>query len=169
MGKQKAATIDRHSRSDGPQSGLEHPSGPSALPATNRVRFNLGPSTLRVEPSGSANLRDNNVQCDLIGALDLDGKSYLIFKERTVEDTACTGAAGTCVADILTRRELQIAVLVSQGRVNKQIAYHLNLSEWTVSGYLRRIYAKLGVRTRAAMIARLANCALFDGKRTAQE
>jgi len=57
---------------------------------------------------------------------------------------------------------LQIAILVSQGRVNKQIACQLKLSEWTVSGYLRRIYDKLGVRTRAAMVARIAGCPLFD-------
>ena len=40
-------------------------------------------------------------------------------------------------------RELEIAVLVAQGCATKNIAYRLQISEWTVSTYLRRIFAKL--------------------------
>ncbi|MBK8255355.1 MAG: response regulator transcription factor [Polyangiaceae bacterium] len=54
----------------------------------------------------------------------------------------------------LTRRETQIARLVAEGLVNKQIAHQLAISEWTVSTHLRRIFAKLGVETRAAMVLR---------------
>ncbi|WP_373510182.1 helix-turn-helix transcriptional regulator [Thiocapsa sp.] len=55
----------------------------------------------------------------------------------------------------MTQREPQVAVLVSKGLGNTQIADRLRLSEWTVSSYLRRIFVKLGVRTRAAMVARV--------------
>lgn len=58
--------------------------------------------------------------------------------------------------DLLTKRELQIAGLVASGRINKQIASELNISEWTVSTHLRRIYSKLGIRTRAALAYRCA-------------
>jgi DNA-binding CsgD family transcriptional regulator len=58
------------------------------------------------------------------------------------------------VTNLLTARELQIVALVAQGRVNKQIADDLQISEWTVSTHLRRIFAKLGVDTRAAMVSR---------------
>ena len=54
----------------------------------------------------------------------------------------------------LSRRELQIVVLVAEGCVNKQIADHLKISEWTVSTHLRRIFAKLCVDSRAAMVYR---------------
>ncbi|WP_414696667.1 response regulator transcription factor [Paraburkholderia sp.] len=37
-----------------------------------------------------------------------------------------------------------------------QIASDLNISEWTVSTHLRRIYSKLGIRTRAALAYRCA-------------
>ncbi len=57
-------------------------------------------------------------------------------------------------AEMLTPRELQIVVLVADGNVNKQIADVLRISEWTVSTHLRRIFAKLGVDTRAAMVSR---------------
>jgi DNA-binding NarL/FixJ family response regulator len=54
----------------------------------------------------------------------------------------------------LTSREMQIAKLVAKGRANKQIAAELEISEWTVSTHLRRIFAKLDVDTRAAMVVK---------------
>jgi len=57
-------------------------------------------------------------------------------------------------AEFLTPRELQIVTLVADGKVNKQIADILRISEWTVSTHLRRIFVKLGVDTRAAMVSR---------------
>jgi DNA-binding CsgD family transcriptional regulator len=54
----------------------------------------------------------------------------------------------------LSRRELQVVVLVAEGCVNKQIADQLKISEWTVSTHLRRIFAKLSVDSRAAMVYR---------------
>jgi DNA-binding CsgD family transcriptional regulator len=61
------------------------------------------------------------------------------------------------IATVLTERELQIATLVASGKVNKQIASELHISEWTVSTHLRRIFAKLGVSSRAAMVYRCAS------------
>jgi DNA-binding CsgD family transcriptional regulator len=55
----------------------------------------------------------------------------------------------------LSPREYEIARLVANGYPNKTVAAILELSPWTVSTYLRRIYAKLGVRCRAAMVAQL--------------
>ena len=52
----------------------------------------------------------------------------------------------------LTAREAQIVMLVAEGLVNKQIGGQLGISEWTVSTHLRRIFAKLDVDTRAAMV-----------------
>jgi DNA-binding NarL/FixJ family response regulator len=57
---------------------------------------------------------------------------------------------------LLTGRELQIATLVASGRANKQIARQLCISEWTVSTHLRRIFIKLSVDSRAAMVYRCA-------------
>jgi len=55
----------------------------------------------------------------------------------------------------LSPRETEIARMVSVGFPNKSIAAALAISSWTVSTHLRRIYAKLGVGSRAAMVARL--------------
>lgn len=53
----------------------------------------------------------------------------------------------------LTRRELEVAALVSQGQTNREIAGQLAISERTVDGHLERIREKLGVnsRTQVAM------------------
>ena len=61
------------------------------------------------------------------------------------------------LATLLTERELQIAALVASGRANKQIANQLRISEWTVSTHLRRIFLKLVVDSRAAMVYRCAS------------
>jgi DNA-binding CsgD family transcriptional regulator len=51
----------------------------------------------------------------------------------------------------LTSRELEIARLVATGLTNRQIAERLYLSPRTVETHLGRLYAKLGVSTRAAV------------------
>lgn len=71
-------------------------------------------------------------------------------------DEPSASESRSSVADLLTGRELQIVALVAAGRVNKQVANDLRISEWTVSTHLRRIFAKLGVDTRAAMVSRCA-------------
>ena len=56
---------------------------------------------------------------------------------------------------VLSPREQEIVRMVSQGHPNKMIADVLNISCWTVSTHVRRIFSKLGVTSRAAMVARL--------------
>ena len=51
----------------------------------------------------------------------------------------------------LTDREREIMALVAAGRSNRQVADTLFLSEKTVANALTRIYAKVGVRTRAQL------------------
>ena len=55
----------------------------------------------------------------------------------------------------LSPRELEIARMIAQGHPNKTIAAVLKISSWTVGTHLRRIFFKLGVTSRAAMVARI--------------
>ena len=55
----------------------------------------------------------------------------------------------------LSPREHEIVRMVAKGHPNKVIADVLNISSWTVCTHLRRIFAKLGVGSRAAMVAQL--------------
>jgi two-component system, NarL family, nitrate/nitrite response regulator NarL len=55
----------------------------------------------------------------------------------------------------LSPREQAIAKLVAQGLPNKCIGIRLQISPWTVVTHLRRIFVKLGVTSRTAMITHL--------------
>jgi DNA-binding CsgD family transcriptional regulator len=55
----------------------------------------------------------------------------------------------------LSPRELQIARMVAAGATNRAIADALEISLWTVSTHLRRVFAKTGVGSRAEMVAEL--------------
>ena len=51
----------------------------------------------------------------------------------------------------LSGREREIAELVALGRTNREIAAELFVSEKTVEGHLRNVFAKLDVSARAAV------------------
>ena len=61
----------------------------------------------------------------------------------------------------LSPREQEIVRMVAKGHPNKVIADVLNISSWTVCTHLRRIFAKLGVGSRAAMVAQLLDSGAF--------
>jgi DNA-binding NarL/FixJ family response regulator len=96
-----------------------------------------------------------------IARFEINGQSCAILKgtqDRGTQDqgTQDNRPGNLDLTLLLTGRELQIATLVAQGYGNKQVAKQLHISEWTVSSYLRRIFAKLGVESRAAMVFRCA-------------
>jgi DNA-binding CsgD family transcriptional regulator len=64
---------------------------------------------------------------------------------------AWTPALGTLEAPRLTRRELQIAKLASQGLRNRDIAERLGTSVRTVDNHLHQAYAKLGIGGRGEL------------------
>lgn len=55
----------------------------------------------------------------------------------------------------LTRRELEVATLLAQGRTNSAIADALHISSHTARHHTQRILGKLGVHSRAAAGAKL--------------
>jgi DNA-binding CsgD family transcriptional regulator len=52
--------------------------------------------------------------------------------------------------------------MVAKGYPNKTIAAVLEISSWTVCTHLRRMFAKLGVSSRAAMVARMMDTDMLD-------
>ncbi len=90
----------------------------------------------------------------------LDGRRYMLTPviereaspSKTRADEAEIEAQSARIRG-LSVRERGIVELVARGYVNKQIAGELRISEHTVSTHMRRIFAKLGVDTRAAMVS----------------
>lgn len=60
---------------------------------------------------------------------------------------------GTSAFDPLSPREREVAELVTKGLSNKAIAERLVLSPRTIDGHLERIFAKLGISSRAQLAA----------------
>jgi DNA-binding CsgD family transcriptional regulator len=89
--------------------------------------------------------RSDSVSEQVLLDIDLDGRRYLLIRMPAIERKSAP----------LSPREVEIARLVAEGRPNKVIAAVLEISSWTVCTHLRRVFAKLGVNTRAAMVARL--------------
>ncbi len=54
----------------------------------------------------------------------------------------------------LTAREREVLAWVARGKTNAEIARLLWLAPSTVGKHLENVYAKLGVRTRTAAVAR---------------
>lgn len=82
---------------------------------------------------------------EVIFESDVDGEYYYVVRCRPkLQDKV-----------YLSPREIAIAKLVAQGMPNKLIGVHLQISPWTVATHLRRIFAKLDVTSRTAMIARV--------------
>jgi DNA-binding NarL/FixJ family response regulator len=57
--------------------------------------------------------------------------------------------AARCAAVQLTRREMQVARLMSEGLMNKEIADRLSVEVCTVKNHVHNVLSKLGARSRA--------------------
>jgi DNA-binding CsgD family transcriptional regulator len=88
--------------------------------------------------------RQEAVILDLV----VDGVRCVLTRKPVEEERPADGVA-------LSPREREIARMIAKGYPNKVIARVLEISSWTVSTHLRRIFAKLGVSTRASMVAQL--------------
>ena len=53
----------------------------------------------------------------------------------------------------LSPRQLELLREIANGATNKQLAHRLRISEATVKGYLKDLYQRLGVPSRAAAVA----------------
>jgi DNA-binding CsgD family transcriptional regulator len=71
-----------------------------------------------------------------------------VARRTTMSDTS-----GEARWDALTRAELKVVELVTEGLTNPEIARRLYVSPWTVQTHLKRVFKKLGVRGRAELAA----------------
>jgi two-component system nitrate/nitrite response regulator NarL len=83
---------------------------------------------------------------EVLFELDIDGTHFLLTRSQPQPSTEQVR---------LSPRELAIAQLVTKGLPNKCIGEILEISQWTVATHLRRIFVKLDVTSRAAMVARV--------------
>jgi DNA-binding NarL/FixJ family response regulator len=54
--------------------------------------------------------------------------------------------------DGLTRREVEVLALLATGLGNKQVAFKLHISQYTVRNHLSNLYEKLGINARSQAV-----------------
>jgi FixJ family two-component response regulator len=87
--------------------------------------------------------RDNEVLDAVSRALDIDRERQVAERER---------AAIVTRYQSLSSRERQVMALVTAGKMNKQVAGDLDLSEITVKVHRGSLMRKLGLRTLADLV-----------------
>ena len=119
----------------------------------------LAAKTKRLETTLTEELRHGlRSECELNGSCDrhvvldkeVDGYRLVLIREQS----------NSAAHVNLSPREQEIARMIAKGYPNKAIAAVLEISCWTVGTHLRRIFAKLGVTCRAAMVSRLMELGL---------
>jgi DNA-binding CsgD family transcriptional regulator len=93
---------------------------------------------------------DEHVGDDIVCEVEVDGVQYTLTRRR------CSAETGGRI--YLSPREKEVVRLVMKGFSTRGIASVLDISPWTVSTHLRRVFGKLGVNSRAEMVA----CVLQD-------
>jgi len=99
-----------------------------------------GQSTIRPSNGNSETSSD-----EIIVDAEVDGARYLLVRSHKSMASSVS----------FSPREREIARMFAKGYPTKTIADVLEISPWTVSTHLRRIFAKLHVSSRAATAARL--------------
>lgn len=76
------------------------------------------------------------------------------FQQPIAQPVAASAAASSHETENLSPRESEVLDLLAQGLLYKEISEKIGVSLPTVNTYIRRIYEKLQVRSRAQAVAR---------------
>lgn len=91
---------------------------------------------------------------------DYSGQLLVAFDAETVRTTSNLPAARP-LAEPLSPREMDVLRLIAEGRSNREIGERLYLALDTVKGHNRKLFGKLGVRSRTEAIARALELGLL--------
>lgn len=101
---------------------------------------------------------------DMATALNTVLRGELWLPEGTPDTVASEDELN--IADALanlTPQQFRVATMVSQGLLNKQIAFELNVTEATIKAHMTEIFRKLGVHSRTQAAVALSQLAVNPG------
>lgn len=124
-----------------------------AFPATRLVVLANRPTTAECRQmlafGATACLAKSTQARDVLHAIHLASRGLHVMPPAMVNGADAVGP------DLLTVREAEVLELLQAGRSNAEIAQYLHVSVETVRTHARRVYRKLGVRTRRELRSRL--------------
>ncbi len=94
----------------------------------------------------------------------LEAQEHLIQNLRAAAASApsAENLAARSALDLLTDRERQILVLISQGNSNRSVAKALGISEKTVKNHLSALFMKAGVSDRTQAVVLGIRCGIVS-------
>jgi DNA-binding CsgD family transcriptional regulator len=127
-------------------SGSELPAELQALIDEIEARLGLGPDSCSIMlPTCDICVR----ACVISG--DREAHLMLLIERASRQDVVRSALASYP----LTPREGEVAALVLRGYSNRRIADSLVLTEYTVEDHLKRIFVKVGVRSRSSLSSKI--------------
>ena len=155
-----------------PGRGLPGRAWESMQPAAERT---AGPECERREAAALAGIRRLVAvpivhASELLAVVELATTEELPLTPRFVQSLTAIGyeigeflghRRGELVPAALTARELEVLQLAAQGYSGRQIADRLRISPATIKTHFEHIYAKFGVRSRAAAVAQALRAGLI--------
>ncbi|QIZ36542.1 LuxR C-terminal-related transcriptional regulator [Saccharopolyspora sp. ASAGF58] len=84
--------------------------------------------------------------------------SYALGEQAPATPTLAQVPAADSALPVLTRREQEVAMLVTQGLSNKEIAQALVISQRTAETHVEHILCKLGVTSRVQIVTWVRDC-----------
>ncbi|WP_272496873.1 helix-turn-helix transcriptional regulator [Actinomadura terrae] len=144
-----------------PGAAADHARGAADVLASNEFPLDAGRALLTAATGAARASHRDTAKADLQRAAEVFGAcGAASFLRRVVREQRRLGIyvpvrGRSSGPHDLSRRELEVAELVSAGRTNQQIAEALFISARTVESHLAHIFAKLGVSSRAGVVSAL--------------
>ncbi len=129
----------------------------------NRQTEDINPQLYRFFHQILENVVDHPEFQSALPALGSSEEVIMEFLVNGVRYTVYHSASPSPISQVsLSPREKEIVRLVAKGLPTKVIALTLDVSPWTVCTHMRRIFSKLGVKSRAEMVASALKYNILD-------
>ncbi|MYR60808.1 response regulator [Streptomyces sp. SID625] len=106
-----------------------------------------------IEAGATGYLLKDAPRDDLLAAVRAAAEGRSVLSPAVASRLVSAVRAPAAGSEPLSAREREVLVLVARGTSNREIARELFISEATVKTHLTHLYAKLGVKDRAAAVA----------------
>ena len=80
------------------------------------------------------------------------------FPESAAEPGRSADAGLVSKLGELTPQQMKVLSLICEGKLNKQIAYELDVAETTVKAHITSIFKKLGIHSRTQAVLAMQRC-----------